>query len=65
MRWSLVASGVAKYRIGAPPACSRPVRVVCEGRRLGAAATDCELVASSRAEILGLDGLRSLISKAL
>ena len=38
---------------------SRPARVVCEGRRLGAAATDCELAA------FGLDGLRSFISKAL
>ena len=51
VRWSLVPSGVAKKRVGAPPACSRSARVVCEGRRLGAAATDCELAASSRAEI--------------
>ena len=47
--WSL--HGVAKKRVGAPPACSRSTRVVCEGRRLETAATDCELAASSRADI--------------
>ena len=31
VRWSLVPSGVAKKRVGAPPACSRSARVVCEG----------------------------------
>ena len=51
VRWSLVPSGVAKKRVGAPPACSRSARVVCEGRRLEAAVADCELAASSRAEI--------------
>ena len=51
VRWSLVPSGVATKHVGAPPACSRSARVVCEGRRLEAAATDCELAASSRAEI--------------
>ena len=60
VRWSLVPPGVAKKRVGAPPACSRSARVVCEGRRLEAAAC-CLLTCRD----LGLDGLCGLISKAL
>ena len=56
VRWSLVPSGVAKKRVGAPPACSRSARVVCEGRRLDAAVCRLQACCLLTCKDLGLNG---------